>query len=228
MLWAANRTSMKGSSVIQGVIFDMDGVLVDSEEFICRAAIQMFAEHGVAVAPDDFLPFVGAGEDRYLGGPAAKAGFPIDIERDKARTYAIYAEIVKGRLEPLAGVHEFVGACRGRGLKLGLATSADEVKMLINLREIGLPPETFDAAVNGLDVEKKKPDPEIFLAAAAKMGVDIAACLVVEDAVNGVAAARGAGARCLALLTSFSQEQLAGADWFANTLADAPADALEW
>jgi len=214
--------------VIQGVIFDMDGVLVDSEEFICKAAIQMFAEHGVEMKPDDFLPFVGAGENRYLGGPAEKAGFAIDIERDKARTYALYAEIVSGQLEPLDGVHEFIGRCRDRGLRLGLATSADEVKMLINLREIGVPPETFDAAVNGLDVEKKKPDPEIFLAAAAKMNVPIADCLVVEDAVNGVAAAKAAGARCLALLTSFSREELAGADWYSNTLADAPGTVLDW
>ncbi len=214
--------------MIQGVIFDMDGVLVDSEEFICKAAIQMFAEHGVEMKPDDFLPFVGAGENRYLGGPAEKAGFAIDIERDKARTYALYAEIVSGQLEPLDGVHEFIGRCRDRGLRLGLATSADEVKMLINLREIGVPPETFDAAVNGLDVEKKKPDPEIFLAAAAKMNVPIADCLVVEDAVNGVAAAKAAGARCLALLTSFSREELAGADWYSNTLADAPGTVLDW
>ena len=69
------------------VIFDMDGVLVDSEEFICRAARAMFREHGVEAAPADFLPIVGAGETRYLGGVAEKHGFPTNIERDKARTY---------------------------------------------------------------------------------------------------------------------------------------------
>ena len=214
--------------MIKGVIFDMDGVLVDSEEFICKASIQMFAEHGVVVQPEDFVPFIGAGEDRFLGGPAEKVGFPIDIERDKARAYAIYADIVKGRLRPLDGVHEFIAKCRGRGLKLGLATSADEVKMLINLQEIGLSAHTFDAAVNGLDVVKKKPDPEIFLEAAKRLATPPEHCLVVEDAVNGVAAARAAGARCLALMTSFSQNQLARADWFANTLADAPDEALDW
>ena len=214
--------------MIEGVIFDMDGVLVDSEEFICEAAIKMFAEHGVAVQPDDFVPFIGAGEDRYLGGPAEGVGFDIDIDRDKATTYAIYAEIVRGRLQPLDGVHAFIAKCRERGLKLGLATSADEVKMLINLREMGLSAHTFDAAVNGLDVVKKKPDPEIFLEAAKRLATPPEHCLVVEDAVNGVAAARAAGARCLALMTSFSQNQLARADWFANTLADAPDEALDW
>ncbi len=214
--------------MIQAVIFDMDGVLVDSEEFICEAAMRMFAEHGVAVAAEDFLPFVGAGENRYLGGVAEKHGFPVDIERDKARTYDIYAEIVRGRLEPLPGVHEFLARCRERGLRRALATSADEVKMLVNLREIGVPPETFDAVVNGLDVERRKPHPDIFLAAARRMGVQAGSCLVVEDAPNGVAAAVAAGARCLALTTSFSPDELSGADWLASTLADAPDRVLEW
>ena len=89
-------------SLPKGVIFDMDGVLVDSESFICKAACMMFAEHGVTVKPEDFLPFVGMGENRYLGGVAAKYNFPIDIERDKKRTYDIYLEIIKGKLAPPA------------------------------------------------------------------------------------------------------------------------------
>ncbi|MFO7898749.1 MAG: HAD-IA family hydrolase [Planctomycetota bacterium] len=214
--------------MIRAVIFDMDGVLVDSERFICEAAIRMFAEHGVEVEPEDFVPFVGAGENRYLGGVAEKYDFPMDIERDKARTYEIYAEIVAGRLDPLPGVHDFIAACRARGLKLALATSADEVKMLVNLRGIDLPPERFDALVNGLDIDRKKPDPEIFLTAAEKLGVPPERCLVVEDSVNGVAGARRAGARCLALTTSFSRQDLPDADWYAGTLADAPDRALDW
>ena len=214
--------------MIRGVVFDMDGVLVDSEKFICEAAVRMFAERGLAAKPEDFRPFVGAGENRYLGGVAEQYGFPLDLERDKARTYQLYGEIVRGRLEPLPGVHEFIGRCRSRGLRLALATSADRVKMLINLREIALPPATFDAAVNGLEVPRKKPAPDIFLLAAERLGLAPAECLVVEDAVNGLAAARAAGARCLALTTSFTRGQLAGADFFAADLAEAPEAVLDW
>jgi len=214
--------------MLKGIIFDMDGVLVDSEPFICEAAIRMFAERGLNVKPEDFIPFVGAGENRYIGGVAEKYGFPIDIERDKARTYEIYGEIVKGRIEPLPGVHEFIAKARARGLKLALASSADRVKIDINLREIGIAPETFDAIVSGQDVIRKKPDPEIFLTAAKRLGLAPEECLVVEDAVNGVAAAKAAGMRCLALTTSFTKEDLAGADWFASNLAEAPEEALDW
>lgn len=216
------------SSVIKAVIFDMDGVLVDSEPFICEAAMKMFAERGLTVQPEDFLPFVGAGENRYVGGVAEKYNFPHDIERDKARTYAIYGEIVKGRIKPLPGVREFIARARSKGLKLAVASSADPVKIETNLREIQIPRETFDAVVSGLDVEKKKPNPDIFLHAASKLGVEPGKCLVVEDAVNGVAAAKAAGMRCLGLTTSFSPDELAGADWIVPTLAEAPMDVLDW
>jgi HAD superfamily hydrolase (TIGR01509 family) len=214
--------------MLRGVIFDMDGVLVDSEEWICRAGIAMFAEHGVKAQPEDFVPFVGAGENRYLGGVAEKHGFAIDIERDKARCYEIYAEMVAGKLEPLPGVHEFIAKCRQRNLRLALATAADRVKMEVNLREIGLLVESFDAAVNALDVEKKKPDPEIFLLAAERMELPAGDCLVVEDSVNGVAAAKAAGARCLGLTTSFDAGKLSAADWLAPDLSAAPDACLSW
>jgi HAD superfamily hydrolase (TIGR01509 family) len=213
---------------IQAVIFDVDGVLLDSEPFILEAAMRYLKGQGIDVKPEDFKPFVGAGEDRFIGGPAEKYGLQLDIERAKDETYAIYGEIVKGRIEPLDGVHDFIATCRRLGLKTALATSADTVKLEINLREIGIPMETFDAAVTGSEVTHKKPDPEIFVKAADHMAVAPAACLVVEDAVNGVTAAKAAGARCLALTTTFAPDDFTDADWIAPTLAEAPKEALEW
>jgi HAD superfamily hydrolase (TIGR01509 family) len=214
-------------SELRGIIFDMDGVLCDSESFICEAACRMFAErHGVQARPQDFVPFVGAGENRYLGGVAEKHGVRLDLQRDKARTYEIYLEIIKGRLRPLPGVTEFIAECRRRGLKLAVATSADRVKMEGNLREIGLPDKTFDVTVNGLEIKRKKPHPDIFLLAARRLGLGPADCLVVEDAPNGIQAAKAAGCRCLALTSSFDEATLhaAGADWIAADLAHAPAE----
>jgi len=216
---------MNSNSLIKGVIFDMDGVLCDSEPFICEAACRMFSErYGVSVRPEDFLPFVGAGEDRYLGGVAEKYGISLSLPDDKDRTYAIYLDIIKGRLHPLPGVEAFVAECRRRGLKVAVATSADEVKMRGNLREIRLPIETFDAYITGSDIQRKKPDPEGFLKAASKLGVPPEQCLVIEDAPNGIQAARTAGMRALGLTTSFDAGILmdAGAEWVAPDLAHVP------
>ena len=91
--------------MIKGVLFDMDGVLVDSEPFICKAAIMMFSELGWKCIPEDFQPFIGMGENRYIGGVAEKYGISVLIlMKVKARTYEIYEEIVRGKLEPLPGL----------------------------------------------------------------------------------------------------------------------------
>jgi HAD superfamily hydrolase (TIGR01509 family) len=214
--------------MIKGVLFDMDGVLVDSEAYICKAAILMFKEKRLEVQPEDFLPFVGAGENRYLGGVAEKYNFPVDIDEIKARTYEIYGEIIQGELEPLEGVIDFIAACKQQGLKIAVATSADEVKMKANLKEIGIPVETFDAAVNGLMIKNKKPDPEIFITAAHLLGLQPEECLVVEDAINGVEAGKRAGAKVLAIMSSFTREQLRDADWIVENLADYPPEVLSW
>jgi HAD superfamily hydrolase (TIGR01509 family) len=213
---------------LEAVLFDMDGVLVESERFINEAGVLMFREKGYEVDPDDFLEFTGMGEDRYLGGVAEKHNIPFNSEKDKARTYEIYAGLVMNNIDPLPGVRNFIHKCKTRGLKIAVATSADHVKMVINLKEIDIPVSTFDATVNGLEIEHKKPAPDIFLKAAAKLGVDPAHCLVVEDAISGVKAARAAGARVLALTTTFSKEELSGADWVAKNLSRAPAEVLMW
>ncbi len=111
-----------------------------------------------------------------------------------------------------------------------MASSADAIKVAGNLAEIGLPAATFDAVVDGTQVARKKPAPDLFLEASRRLGLEPSACLVIEDAVAGVAAAKAAGSRCLAVTTSFPAEQLAevGADWIVPNLAEAPPEALDW
>ena len=206
----------------------MDGVLLDSEEDICRAGVEMLKEKGYQVAPEDFVEFTGMGENRYLGGVAAKHNIPFELEKDKARTYEIYAILAKGKLSLLPGAREFISLCLDRDLKIALASSADRIKIEINLAETGIPQNTFHTIVSGLDIEDKKPAPDIFLKAAENLGVDPRDCLVVEDAISGVTAGKSAGARVLALTTSFKAEELNHADWIMGTLADAGEEMLNW
>ena len=203
---------MNSSPRIRAVIFDMDGVLTDSEGLINAAAVAMFAEKGLVVQPEDFLPFVGAGEDRYIGGVAEKYGFPLDLSAAKRRTYEIYLELVPVGLNAFPGAVELVEACRRAGLLVAVASSTDAVKVAANLNKIGLPFEFWDAVVTGNDVPKKKPAPDIFLYAAGKLSTPPQSCTVVEDALVGVRAAKAAGMRCVAVAQTFEPQQLSEAD----------------
>ncbi|MCP5522525.1 MAG: HAD-IA family hydrolase [Verrucomicrobiales bacterium] len=210
----------------RALIFDMDGVLTDSEPLINEAAVAMFRERGVAVAPEDFLPFVGTGENRYIGGVAEQHGVTLDIEEAKRRTYEIYLALVPTRLHAFPGAVDCVKRCRAAGLKVAVASSADRVKIDANLEKIGLPAAEWDALVSAEDVVHKKPAPDIFLAAARKLGVQPVECVVIEDAVNGVQAAKAAGMRCIAVAQSFPAEQLNQADRVLPGIGDIQIDDL--
>ena len=197
---------------IRAAIFDMDGVLTDSEPLINAAAVAMFREKGLSVQPDDFLPFVGTGEDRYIGGVAERYGFALDLPAAKHRTYEIYLSLVPRGLQAFPGAVELVQACQRAGLRVAVASSADLVKIRANLEQIGLPPASWDAVISAEDVVHKKPAPDIFLAAARKLNVAPGECVVIEDAVNGVQAAKAAGMRCVAVAHTFAAGSLSAAD----------------
>lgn len=208
------------SQKIRAVIFDMDGVLTDSEPLINAAAIQMFKEKGLTVQPEDFLPFVGTGEERYVGGVAEKYNFPLDAAAGKQRTYEIYLDFVTSQLETFPGVHELISTCRKLGLKIAVASSADRIKVVANLQKIEHPVDSWDAVVTGESVQHKKPAPDIFLLAARRLGVAPEECVVVEDAVNGIQAAKAAGMRCVAVCHTLAAHLLHEADIAREKISD--------
>ena len=215
---------------IRGVLFDMDGVLYESEPFLVQAAIQMFAERGVTVAASDFDPYFGMGEDHLLAGVARQHGVALPVEVAKQRTYALYFDAIHGVIQPLPGVHAFIHRCVESRLRTALATSGDRIKASYGLQEIHLSESTFGAVVTGSDIVRKKPAPDIFLEAARRLGLAASSCLVIEDAIAGVQAAKAAGAHCLAVTTNNPADKLreAGADWVVPDLAHAPDECMAW
>ncbi|MCX7871654.1 MAG: HAD-IA family hydrolase [Verrucomicrobiae bacterium] len=202
----------------KAVIFDMDGVLTDSEPLINMAAIKMFEELGLKVKPEDFHPFIGTGEERYIGGVAEKYNFPLDLKTAKKRTYEIYLELVPPHLKPFPGAVEFVKQCRTAGLKTALASSADLIKITANLNKIGLPVDEWNCIVSAEDVARRNPAPDIFLKAAEKLDLHPQECVVIEDAVNGIQAAKAAGIPCIAVCHTFPKEKLKDADIIVETI----------
>jgi HAD superfamily hydrolase (TIGR01509 family) len=204
----------------------MDGVLTDSEPLINAAAIAMFREKGLLARPEDFLPFIGTGEDNYIAGVANRHSFCLNLAEAKKRTYEIYLELVPQRLEAFPGAVELVRQCRKAGLKTVLASSADRIKIDANLRKIGLPAQDWNAIVSGNDVPNKKPAPDLFLAAARALGLAPRDCGVIEDAPSGIRAAKAAGMRCVAVAQTFRAAQLDGADVIREKIAEVTLEDL--
>ena len=200
--------------MIRYVIFDMDGVLVGSEEAIRTACIKMFQRRGITALPDDFIPFTGMGENRFIGGVAEKYGVQFDLDM-KADAYNIYGEIAKDYVVVYGGVKQLVIDLKERGYKIAVASAADDIKVKVNLACIGLTENDFDAVVTGSDVSKHKPDPEAFLMACKKIGGVPEQSVVVEDAIAGCQAAKAAGMLCIGVMSTFDADALkaAGADF---------------
>lgn len=194
----------------KGVIFDMDGVLADSEPVILAAATAALKEYGVDCVPEDFIPFVGAGEDRYIGGVAEKYGLTF-LPEMKARTYDIYDVIVSEKLHRFDGAATCLEELKRRGARLALASAADRRKVCSTLAAAGIEQSLFEVVLTGEDVTRKKPSPDIYILAGQRLGLAPAECVVIEDAINGVKSAVAAQMSAVGVATSFSPEQLIAA-----------------
>lgn len=191
----------------KAILFDMDGVLIESEHLIRAAAILALAEYGVTAKHEDFLEFTGMGEDRFVGGVAEKHGLEYKTEM-KERAYHYFGQRVKEEAHVPAGVKEMLEALHQKGLTLAVCSAADLRKVRYNLMAIGVDESIFTALVTGSDVARKKPFPDIYLEGARRIGMDPQDCLVVEDAISGIQAAHAAGMDAVGVPTTFSQEVL--------------------
>ena len=191
----------------KAILFDMDGVLIESEYLMRASAIRALADYGVTARHEDFLEFTGMGEDRFVGGVAEKHGLVYKTEM-KELAYDYFGQKVKEEAHVPAGVKEMLEALHGMGLTLAVCSAADLRKVRYNLMAIGVEETIFSALVTGSDVARKKPFPDIYLEGARRVGIDPKDCLVVEDAVSGIQAAHAAGMDAVGVPTTFSKEEL--------------------
>lgn len=212
-----------------GLIFDVDGVIADSEGPIARATIKMFRDlYGVKMKRDDFKPFIGTGAVRYVEGPAEKYGIKVDLEKALEGRHNNFRKIIQsGESIVLPGVHALIEAAHeSMDWKLGIATSSPRDKSHETLEAARVDANKFDAYINGDMVTHKKPHPEIYLKAADALHLYPVSCVVVEDALTGVESAKAAGMRVVAVTNSFSRKQLAAADWVVDSLEEVDLEKL--
>ena len=191
----------------EAVLFDMDGVLIDSEELMAKAGILALRDFGIEAKPEDFIPFVGRGEDLYIGGVAEKYGHKY-ITAMKDSAYAHFGEYVETEASVPKEIPGILYKLRDLGYRIAVCTSADKAKVVHNLRAMRVTEDVFTAIVTGDRIKNKKPDPEIYLTGAELVGVALEKCAVVEDAPSGIKAAHAAGMLAIGIDTSFTAEQL--------------------
>jgi HAD superfamily hydrolase (TIGR01509 family) len=194
------------TSALEAVIFDMDGVLIDSEPIHFKATRALLADLGVDYVPDLDENFFGCTD--YDVFHALRTRY--DLEADEGRLAAAWVErsvrLLSGPLTPMPGVPDVLHALRRSGTRLALASSSAPPIIAATLNGLGLS-GVFEFTVSGHDVERGKPAPDIFLEAARRLEVNRDALLIVEDSFNGLSAAIAAGIRCVAVPCSSTAGQ---------------------
>jgi beta-phosphoglucomutase len=200
----------------RAAVFDMDGVLVDNSRFHREAWRRLSREEGFVLPPEFWRETTGRPVEEAVPRVLWRAVSPDEAARLAARKTALYHELADGQATPVPGVVDFVRALVAAGVPRALATSAMADSTARILAALGLGP-AFPVQVTAGQVRGGKPDPEVYLAAAAQLGVPPAACVVFEDAVVGVEAARRAGMVVVGLTTAHTGAELqgAGATWTA-------------
>jgi len=204
---------------IQAVIFDMDGVIVDSEPYSMQALIDILRQYGVEPTEDELQRSYGRRVRDDFVDYFSRHGVTADVNIAIAHKHARYYHLAAGHLQPLPGVLALLRRLRDHGYRLALASSGDRVKVAFGVQALALI-GIFEAVVTGDDVSHSKPDPEIYLIAAQRLRVPPAACIAIEDAPAGVEAAKRAGMRCIAVTNSVASDRLHKADLIVASLAD--------
>ncbi|MBN2273131.1 MAG: beta-phosphoglucomutase [Bacteroidales bacterium] len=211
--------------MIKAVIFDLDGVIVSTDEFHYLGWQKLADEEGIFFnrTINERLRGVSRLESlEIILEKAAKSYSPEEKKALAEKKNGYYRELLK-TLSPsdiLPGAIELVNALKNAGIKVAIGSSSKNTPFI--LRQIGLA-DTFDAVSDGNQIKKSKPDPEVFLLAASKMQISPGHCLVVEDADAGVEAALNAGMKCLAVGSAYNHPQ---AHLKANSLSEVSVEIL--
>lgn len=211
---------------IAGVIFDLDGVLIDSRQAHLESWRMLARRRGKHLSEESFLGTFGRSN-----ADVVPLLFPEEASAEGVRSIAdekeaAYRALVRGRLPVIPGAVETVRACRAAGLKLAIGSSTPPQNITLALEEMHVA-GCFAAIVSGDEVARGKPEPDVFLAAARRLGLSPGACVVVEDAPAGVEAALRARMKVVAVCTTHPEGELAAAHRVLRSVAELSIEVLQ-
>ena len=203
-------------STNRAVLWDMDGTLIDSEEFHWKSWYLTLQDEGIAITREQFLSTFGQRNDAIISQWLGPAATPERAARIAESKEIMYRHLVRrDGISPLPGVADCLRRLHRQGWRQAIASSAPRANIETVLEVLSAVP-IFDAIVSAEDVRKGKPDPEVYLLAAKRLGVLPDCCIVVEDAVAGIEAARAAGMRSIGVTRD--GKQLHGASLVVRSL----------
>lgn len=192
---------------MKAVIFDMDGVLVDSQPYHFKADIDTMAEYGVIKDQKFYESFAGTLTADRMRTLKEMFGLDVPVEEMTIKRENMILDIMgKEDIKPVLGIPEFLRSIKEKGLTTAVASSSDYklINLILDRLKIA---KYFDSVTSGSDVKRGKPSPDVFLLAAERIGIEPAECLVVEDSENGVKAAKAAGMKALGYINPTSGKQ---------------------
>jgi len=203
----------------QCVIFDMDGVIVDSEPLHQACERKMFHRLGIQVSAEEHDALVGSTDETMWLKLSQLHSLPVPVEEAVRMKKELYLEFLQldTHFLPVPFVRELMEDLYQNGFTMALASSSphEQIRYILDRFDMG---QFFSAIISGEDVEEGKPHPGIFLRAAEAVGVDPRSCLVIEDSRNGVTAALSAGMRCVGFSNPNSGNQnLSQAHWIIHS-----------
>lgn len=182
--------------MIKAVIFDLDGVIVESENAHIKAEKQTFQKYGVQISADELHKYTGATAKVMFTELITKYKLDTTFEEMFRQKEDILYKLLEEDAEPTKGVITLLWKLKSRKIRLAIGSSSPkkQIKYVLNKLDIA---HLFDSAVGAEDIARSKPDPEVFLKAAAQLGVSPGECLVIEDSSLGVEAAKSAHMKCI-------------------------------
>ena len=205
--------------MFEAVIFDMDGVIIDSEPLHIKSDLMLLSDFGIAVENDVLNQYVGTADAEMWADLRERFSLDISVDEIMVKSIENKKQIFSSvELEAVKGVRELLHEIKSKKLSIGLASSspADIIELILQRIEIR---EYFETIVSGQEVPKGKPEPDIFLKAAKLLGKRPENCIVIEDSEHGVKAAKRAGMKCIGFISPGSGRQdLSEADNIASSM----------
>ena len=201
--------------MIKGVIFDNDGVLVDTEGLSRKSWIIFFKKYNLGLRYFDIKGTIGVTTKERIKFINKKYKRNFDANKQSNEKEQIHKKISKNRIKVFSGIKKLIKDLKYNHIKIAVASSGTKSKIRFNL---GGFLKKFNAIVSCEDITRGKPSPKIFLKAAKKLHLKPSECIVIEDAIKGVVAAKKAGMKCIAVTNTFSRNELKGADLIVNNL----------